>query len=175
MDLRRVRVSTAGGALRLDLTMHELTTVWSPQNGFDHVVFTVFIELPGQTGGRDWMPLQNARLPENMRWHRRLRVHGWTNALFSAEGASATAEGTVIGPAAGISVDRAARTVSLTLSAASLGRLASLDGARVYVTTWDYDSGYRALAREAAPFVMGGGHPERDPLVMDDTPVIVLK
>ncbi len=62
-----------------------------------------------------------------------------------------------------------------TLSAASLGRLASLDGARVYVTTWDYDSGYRALAREAAPFVMGGGHPERDPLVMDDTPVIVLK
>lgn len=175
MDLRRVRVSTAGGALRLDLTMHELTTVWNPQNGFDHVVFTVFIELPGQTGGRDWMPLQNARLPENMRWHRRLRVHGWTNALFSTEGASATAEGTVIGPAAGISVDRAARTVSLTLSAASLGRLASLDGARVYVTTWDYDSGYRALAREAAPFVMGGGHPERDPLVMDDTPVIVLK
>ena len=175
MDLRGVRVSTAGGALRLDLTMHDITTVWNPQNGFDHVAFTVFIELPGQAGGIELMPLQKGLLPEGMRWHRRLRVHGWTNALFSAEGASATAEGTPVGPAANIVVDRAARTVSLTLPAASFGRLASLDGTRVYVTTWDYDGGYRALAREPAPFVMGGGDPERDPLVMDDTPVIVLK
>jgi glycosidase len=175
MDLRRVRASTAGGALRLDLTMHEITTVWNPRNGFDHVAFTVFIELPGQPGGTDVMPLQKGRLPEGMRWHRRLRVHGWTNALFSAEGASASAEGTPVSPAAGIAVDRAARTVSLTLPAASLGRLPSLDGARLYVTTWDYDGGYRALAREPAPFIMGGGDPERDPLVMDDTPVIVLK
>jgi hypothetical protein len=175
MDLRGVRVSTAGGALRLDLTMHDITTVWNPQNGFDHVAFTVFIELPGQAGGIELMPLQKGLLPDGMRWHRRLRVHGWTNALFSADGASATAEGTPVGPAANIAVDRAARTVSLTLPAASFGRLASLDGARVYVTTWDYDGGYRALAREPAPFVMGGGDPERDPLVMDDTPVIVLK
>ncbi len=175
MDLRRVRVSTSGGALRLDLTMHEITTVWNPQNGFDHVAFTVFIELPGQPGGSELMPLQKGRLPEGMRWHRRLRVHGWTNALFSAEGASVDVEGRPVGPAASIAVDRPARTVSLTLPAASLGRLPSLDGARVYITTWDYDGGYRALAREPAPFVMGGGDPERDPLVMDDTPVIVLK
>jgi hypothetical protein len=175
MDLRRVRVSTAGGALKLDLTLQGLTTVWNPQNGFDHVAFTVFIELPGQSGGSELMPLQKGRLPEGMRWHRRLRVHGWTNALFSPEGASSGAEGTPIGPAAAISADRATRTVSLTLPAASLGRLKSLDGARVYITTWDYDGGYRALAREPAPFVMGGGDPERDPLVMDDTPVIVVK
>ena len=175
MDLRRVRVSTAGGALRLELTMHDITTVWNPQNGFDHVAFTVFIELPGQAGGSELMPLQKGRLPEGMRWHRRLRVHGWTNALFSPEGASAAVEGTPVGPAASIAVDRTARTVSLTLPAASLGRLSALDGARIYVTTWDYDGGYRALAREPAPFVMGGGDPERDPLVMDDTPVIVLK
>ena len=175
MDLRRVRVSTAGGALRLELTMHDITTVWNPQNGFDHVAFTVFIELPGQAGGSELMPLQKGRLPEGMRWHRRLRVHGWTNALFSAEGVSAAVEGAPVGPAASIAVDRAARTVSLTLPAASLGRLSALDGARIYVTTWDYDGGYRALAREPGPFVMGGGDPERDPLVMDDTPVIVLK
>jgi carbohydrate-binding DOMON domain-containing protein len=175
MDLRRVRVFTAGGALRLDLTMHEITTVWNPQNGFDHVAFTIFIELPGQPGGSTVMPLQKGLLPEGMRWHRRLRVHGWTNALFSADGASATSEGSPTGPAARIAVDRAARTVSLTLPAAALGRLPTLDGARVYVTTWDYDGGYRTLAREPAPFVMGGGDPDRDPLVMDDTPVMVLR
>lgn len=175
MDLRRVRAFTAGGALRLELTMHQITNAWNPLNGFDRVAFTVFVELPGEAGGADVMPLQKGRLPEGMRWHRRLRVHGWTNALFSAEGASATSEGTPAGPAAAIAVDRAARTLSLTLPAASLGRLKSLHGARLYVTTWDYDGGYRALAREPAPYVMGGGDPVRDPLVMDDTPVILLK
>ena len=95
--------------------------------------------------------------------------------MYGAEGASATAEGTPTGPAASVTVDRASRTVSLTLPSAALGRLPSLDGARVYITTWDYDGGYRALAREPAPYIMGGGDPERDPLVMDDTPVIELR
>ena len=31
------------------------------------------------------MPLQQATLPEGMRWHLRLRAGGWTGALFSAE------------------------------------------------------------------------------------------
>jgi hypothetical protein len=50
MDLRRVRVATAGGALRLDLQTARVTTSWNPANGFDHVAFTVYIELPGQAG-----------------------------------------------------------------------------------------------------------------------------
>jgi hypothetical protein len=82
MDLRRVRVATAGGALRLDLGMARLTQSWNPANGFDHVAFTVFIQLPGREDGATVMPLQHAGLPEGMRWHLRLRVHGWSNALF---------------------------------------------------------------------------------------------
>jgi len=44
----------------------------------------------------------------------------------------------------------------------------------VYVTTWDYDGGYRALQPEPGAFAVGGGDPARDPRVMDDTAVIVL-
>ena len=174
MDLRRVKVSTAGGAMRVNLTMHQLTTVWNPKHGFDHVVFTVFIELPQAQGGATVMPLQNGRLPEGMRWHRRLRVGGWSNALFGAEGASPTHEGTPLGQGAHLSVDPATHTVRLTLSAAALGGLGSLSGARVYVTTWDYDAGYRALEREAGPHTLGGRRSAQDPLVMDDTPVLRL-
>ena len=53
------------------------------------------------------------------------------------------------------------------MPAAALGRAAGLSGARVYVTTWDYDGGYRALAPEAGPHAFGGGDPARDPRVMD--------
>jgi glycosidase len=173
MDLRRVRVSGAGGAMRLDLTMAEITTTWSPANGFDHVAFTVYIELPGRAGGATVMPLQHASLPAGMRWHLRLRAHGWSNALFAPEGASATQEGTPVSPAATIRVDRAARTVSFTLPAVVLGGLGSLSGAKVYVTTWDYDGGYRELFPEPRPFAIGGGT-ATGAKVMDDSGVITL-
>jgi hypothetical protein len=175
MDLRRVRAHVAGGSLRLELGMHRVTTTWNPANGFDHVAFTVYVELPGQDGGSAVMPLQGGTLPAGMRWHRRLRVHGWSNALFSAQGAGATTEGTPVTPGAHVSVDRASHTVTLTLPAAALGSLGTLSGARLYVTTWDYDGGYRALQPEPAPFAMGGGDPARDPRVMDDSAVIVLR
>jgi UDP-N-acetylmuramate dehydrogenase len=72
------------------------------------------------------------------------------------------------------------RGESVTLPAAALaapgarGVPASLSGARVYVTTWDYDGGYRALQRDSAPFAVGGGDPARDVRVMDDSVVIRL-
>ena len=174
MDLRRVKVSAAGGALRLDLTTAKLTTVWSPPNGFDHVAFTVFIELPGQDGGSQLMPKQNGLLPDGMRWHRRLRVGGWSNALFSPTGASATDEGSPLASAAQVITDASSQTVSLILPAAALGGLRSLSGVKLYITTWDHDGNYRTLARDTAPFAMGGGDPATEALVMDDTPVIVL-
>jgi glycosidase len=173
MDLQHVRVDTAGGALRLVLTMNEISTTWNPPNGFDHVAFTVYIELPGRDDGVTVMPLQNGTLPDGMRWHLRLRAGGWSNALHAHTGASAEMEGTPVTPGATLAVDRTARTVSFTLPAAALGRLPSLRGARLFVTTWDYDGGYRALGPVAGPHSMGGGG--ADGLrVMDHSGVIIL-
>jgi carbohydrate-binding DOMON domain-containing protein len=173
MDLRRVRVAESGGALQIDLEMASISTGWSPANGFDRVAFTMFIELPGRQDGATVMPLQNASLPAGMRWHLRLRAGGWTNALYASTGATATNEGTPVTPGATISVDRQARTVRFTLPAAALGRLPSLSGAKVYVTTWDYDGGYRALASQAQGYVFGGGAAD-GAKVMDESAVIVL-
>ena len=92
LDLRRVQVLTSGASLRLDLTMNAITTLWNPANGFDHVAFTIYVELPGRSGGASVMPLQNAVLPDGMQWHYRLRAHGWSNALFASAGASASHE-----------------------------------------------------------------------------------
>lgn len=174
LDLRRVRVEGAGGALRVHLTLGALSTLWNPPNGFDHVAFNVFVELPGEAGGATVLPFQNASLPGGMRWHRRLRAHGWSNALFTHEGAGPAADGAPTGPAAGIAVDAASRTVSFTLPRRALGDRDSLSGARLYVALWDYDGGYRALQAEPGGSILGGGDGARDPLVMDDSAVIVL-
>jgi hypothetical protein len=44
----------------------------------------------------------------------------------------------------------------------------------VFVTTWDYDGGYRPLHAEAAGAMFGGGDGTRDPLWMDASPVLRL-
>ncbi|MBA4176991.1 MAG: hypothetical protein C0505_10600 [Leptothrix sp. (in: Bacteria)] len=173
MDLRHVRVDTAGGALRLVLTMNQLSRSWNPPNGFDHVAFTVFIGLPGRDDGAKVMPLQHTEVPGGMRWHLRLRAGGWSNALYSWVGATAGSEGKAVIPGATLAVDAAAATVSLTLPAAALGGLKSLSGLRLYVTTWDYDGGYRPLGPQAGPHSMGGGTAD-GPRVMDDSGVITL-
>ena len=172
-DLRALAVEGSGGALRLTLHMGALSRSWNPPNGFDHVAFSVFIELPDTPGGATAMPQQHARLPEGMRWHRRLRAHGWSNALFADEGASETADGRSLAPAARIETDPDAATVRFTLSPAVLGHRRDLSGARVYVTTWDYDGGFRKLEAHASGGSFGGGA-AGDPLVLDASPVVVL-
>jgi carbohydrate-binding DOMON domain-containing protein len=162
MDLRRVRVAAAGDALQIELQMPRITRSWNPPNGFDHVAFTVFIEAPGRDDGQRAMPLQGGDLPDGMRWHWRLRVHGWSNALYDSRGASATNEGTAVSPGAAIQVDTKRHTLRLTLPGGLLGQT---DGARLYVTTWDYDGGYRDLQPTAGGHHMGGGP---GPKVMDD-------
>ena len=164
MDLRHARVWRSGSALKIELTMAGMTRTWGPPNGFDHVNLTLFFSQPGRTDGVAEMPLQQASLPEGGRWQRRLRVGGWSNTLYTAEGASATAEGTPVTPGAQLAVDAARRRITLTLPAGAVG--ADLSGLRIHITTWDYDGGYRSLAPQAGGHTLGGGPPD-GPKVMD--------
>ena len=144
-----------------------LTTPWNPPNGFDHVALSLFIDLPNVEGGARVMPQLNGELPEDMRWNVRVRANGWSNAMFSADGASATNDGAPITPGAMLGVDAASRTITFTFPASALGRATDLSGARLHATTWDYDAGWRALAPQAGPHTFGGGDPARDPRVLD--------
>lgn len=166
LDIERVDVDTSDGALRIDLTMRSITRTWNPANGFDHVAFTVYLELPDAGAGARVMPLQQAELPDGMRWHRRLRAGGWATLLSSHEAAAADAEGAPVSPGAQVQVDADARRVRLIFPAAALGRTRSLSGARLLVTTWDYDAGYRAIAPQAGSHTFGGASSDA-PRIMD--------
>jgi hypothetical protein len=169
MDLRGLRVRGSGDALKIEIDTHRLSQGWSPPNGFDRVAFTVFIGDPARPGGATVMPQQDGDLPAGLRWHWRLRVHGWSNALFSAEGASATNEGTPLSPGASVEVDRARHRVTFTLPGGLLG---PLQGLQVYVTTWDYDGGYRVVTPEPGSHTPGGAP---GPKVMDDLGPVTLR
>ena len=166
MDLRRARVWRSGTALKITLTTGQLARVWGAPNGFDHAVFTLFFSRPGAADGATVMPLQQASLPDGLRWQHRLRVGGWGNAFFGAAGADAGNEGTPVTPTAEVGVDRARRTVTFTLPAGSLGPAEALAGLRMHITTWDYDGGYRPLGAQAGGHTVGGADPA-GPKLMD--------
>ncbi len=156
-DLLGAEVWRSGGALRLTLKLREVVADRNPPNGFDHVAFSVFFARQGDAGGVAAMPQQNADLADGLRWHLRLRAHGWSNTLFSATGASATADGTVVSAAPRIDVDHDADTVTFSLPANALGDLRHPSATHIYVSTWDYDGGYRPLAPQTSGNTFGGG------------------
>ena len=172
MDLERLRVWRSGGALRAEVTLRSISQSWNPANGFDHVALTLFFEAPAghpADPGQRAMPLQDGDLPGDMRWHYRLRTHGWSNAWFSADGASAGHEGLAATPGARIEVNRARRTIQFTWPAAAFAAAPGIGmgqaGWRLYLNTWDWDGGYRTLLPEAGGHSMGGGP---GPKVMDE-------
>ncbi len=173
-DLRRVRVYTAGRALRIELDVAAISRAWAPANGFDHVAFTLFFALPGRSDGVAAMPQQFANLPDGLRWHYRLRAHGWSNAWFRSDGADANQEGRQHQPSPTVTVLPNSTTVRFDWPAAAFDAVNDWRGLRLYATTWDYDGGYRAIATDAGPMTYGGGSPT-SPRIMDASTVIELR
>ncbi len=176
-DIERIRIFTSGAALKVELTMRSITSLWNPANGFDHVAPIIYLQMPDgsdQGNGQTIMPQQNTMLPNGMRWHYRLRAHGWSNALFFHETASTSNEGRAVTPTAAISVDKQARTLNFTFPAKALGSPTSLDGAKIYITTWDYDGRLRPLKSESGKGHFSGGDGSKDPLILDASAVIEI-
>ncbi|MFO0750309.1 MAG: alpha-amylase family glycosyl hydrolase [Myxococcota bacterium] len=167
MDIEKVVVETGVTTLRLKMTMGETSTVWNPSNGFDHVSFNIYFDVPGVTGVT-FLPQIQATAPADFAWDFTHFGFGWTNSQFKSEGASETVMGGPVPGRPAITVDQPSRTIVFEYDATKFG-LTAWAGTKVYITTWDFDgvdAHYRAIAPEGGQWVMGGGQPT-DPYIMD--------
>jgi glycosidase len=176
LAIEEAKLYHAGSNVRLSLKMAKLTDTWVPTNGFDHVGFSIFMHLPEQAGGATVLPKIQASMPDGETWQRQVVAFGWQNSLYSSEGATDSQFGKAISPAPTITVDKSSNTINFDFPSASLGRPASLNGIKFYITTWDLDglsSSYRPLQVELGPWNFAGGT-DQDPRVWDDTPLLNL-
>jgi glycosidase len=176
MDLTNVTALVGASTLKLQLTMRNVTTVWSPDLGFDHTVFNIFFEVPGQTG-LTALPLLQATTPAGFTWSYGQFASGYRadGKLFNAQGASATTQGTVI---ASPTITTAGKTVTLEYDRNTFAgpAITSWNGVRVYVSTWDYDGVqkiFRPISAAGGPYEVGQGL-ATDPYVMDDIAPLTL-
>lgn len=177
MDIREVSVTALGANLQLELTMADLSEIWLPPNGFDHVLFHVFVDLPDSEGS-DYIPMLNAGTPEGFKWDYTAYVAGWNSAYYSSEGASKENYGTKLSTSPSIKVDKESKKIIFQFSPEALGNPESLTGAKVYVTTWDCnggEGGYRAITEEGGAWKFGGSGSENPVRIMDDTEIIEIK
>ncbi len=177
MDIRRIDAVASDSFVQIDVTMGEVTDVWAPIHGFDHALFHIFIDVPGRDGV-SVLPRIHASAPGGFAWDYMAFIEGWTNRFYSSQGASASEYGVVVSPGAQIlSASKSTGTIRFLVSAESLGSPATLEGARIYVTTWDWngpEARYRALTQAGGLYEFGNGNEATDPLIIDDSAVITL-
>ena len=171
-DIKGVNVLHAGNRLRVEVDMREISTAWNPSNGFDHVSLQLYLDVPGIASARSASSMeQRGALPDGMQWNRMLRIHGWSNGLYSVDDSGAFVG---LSETAKISVDRVRSRITMDFSASSLGLPSSLDGVKLWLNTWDFDGGLRPLTPVATPGSFGGGQSDADPLWLDSVgPVLI--
>ncbi|MEO1228474.1 MAG: alpha-amylase family glycosyl hydrolase [Myxococcota bacterium] len=157
----------SGNSLTLEFEMREHSTVWSPQNGYDHVSFNIYFDVPGQDGVTV-LPLINGTAPADFAWDFTHFSFGWANRLHSSMNASEGNMGSVLNEAPALLVKDAERKIAFTYNPTSLG-LTSWQGVKVYVTVWDFDgleAKYRPISPDGGQWAYGGAR-EDAPKIMD--------
>jgi hypothetical protein len=188
MDITGVKLEVGATTMNLVLTMADLTSVWNPRNGFDHVYFNIFFSVPGQTGAATVMPKLSASVPQGFAWTFNQFSGGFDNVMYTSEGAGPDRYGeTSVAPT--VKVDPPTRTITFTYDRNHFG-VPSWSGVKLYITTWDFDgigAIFRPLTESGGQWRMGGGGPpytpdpvdptvkySSDPKIMDDLPVITI-
>jgi glycosidase len=176
-DITNVTFLVGTTTLQIVVTLANMTSVWNPDLGFDHVVFNNYFALPGQSAsGTNVMPFLSATTPAGFNWNYGQFSTGWSgdNVMFNTNGASASSFGAPAASAA-ISSNFSAKQVTFTYDRHNYG-LASWNGVQVYVTVWDYDGVnkvFRPITQAGGPFTYGNGNAS-DPHVMDLCPPVTL-
>ena len=167
MDIDRVALSQIGQMLKMEIRMNDITDRWAPRNGFDHVTFQIFFDDPDQTGIKA-LPKQQAEMPKGD-WDYQIYATGWSLTAYTSTGAGPDDYGKAAVPAPTVKTEQLDNKITLLIPLSTFDTT-SIDGWKVYFTTYDYD-GIEALLRPISddPGKWAFKGPSKDaPKIMDD-------
>lgn len=175
-DIKNIEVINYGNNLQITLTMKHVSDVWLPPNGFDHVLFHIFIDMPNVEGRKD-LSLLNASCPEGFEWNYVAYLAGWHSILYNVKNSTKDSFGTIVTPTPTVIANKENNTIAIQFSSDALGNPETLEGAKLYITTWDNygsEAGHRVVTKDGGPFDVGGSDIPNPTLILDDTKVITI-
>jgi len=175
-DLKAVDVFLTGNNLTLEITMSEITQIWIPPNGFDHVLLNIYIDMPDKQEGVKSLPFQNAFFPNQGEWDYRFALGGFGIEAFKGHPLISGPEKlgkSILTPF--VNVDYEQNKISVTLSAKMLGNPTTLKNTNLYINTWSGSATYpRIIDKTKTTWTYGGGNSD-SPKIMDDINIITLE
>ena len=175
-DIKAVDVYLTGNNLTLAITMSEITQIWIPPNGFDHVLLNIYIDMPDKKAGVKFLPFQNAFFPGEGEWNYRFSLGGFGIEAFESHPVVSGSEKlgkSIITPFANVNYGQ--NKISVTLPAKMLGNPSTLKNANLYINTWGGSAtNPRAIDKTRTTWTYGGGD-SKSPKIMDDTKIITLE
>jgi len=177
MDIEKVSIQAGGRTLEVNIRMAELKSDWIAANGFDHVAFTVFFDLP-LIHGLTELPLINSKTPLNFNWDFGHQLFGWGNRLFKPSNSSNNYFTGSSGKSPKISMNNRSREIKILYDAKQFG-IANWNNTKVYITTWDVsgEGEYRPLNQKASRWAFSSKTADRTgALILDDImPILITK
>jgi len=134
MDIAGARVRAGGDVLELTIEMCDVSDIWGPANGFDHMALTLFMDDPSKIGN-SLLPVIGGQMPQKD-WDLAHASYGWGNYMFAANKQSPETEGSLLSYTPSIQVNKKNKTLNLRYSADSLG-LSNWFDVGLYITVWD--------------------------------------
>ncbi|MGJ8679306.1 alpha-amylase family glycosyl hydrolase [Paraglaciecola sp.] len=177
MDMLKAEAKAAGSVLEIALDMCDVSTLWSPANGFDHVSFNIFFSLNAKqklglhgkaNGAKQALPIIGGVFPDNKKWDLAHVAFGWGNYLYLSTNADVNQEGDKPGLAPDIRVDKKNNRIHFTYLGNNLG-INDWSKVSIYITTWDKsgEGNYRDLSPSNDIWSFGGAT-STAPKILDD-------
>ena len=167
MDITQVQARAGGSVMELDIQMCDISSLWAPPNGFDHVSFTIFFDLKNRQGISD-LPLIGGHYPNQQKWDLAHMAFGWASYLYWSDDATLHNEGEKPGIAPEIEIDKHNNSIRFIYQGSDFG-VQDWDGVSIYITTWDKsgEGNYRDLSAKEALWAFGGAA-SNEPKILDD-------
>lgn len=155
MDLLSAQAQAGGSNLNLTLEMCDISDLWVPANGFDHLALSIYLDLPDQQGLRE-LPRINASMPNNGNWDFAHTSSGWGNFMFTTQHANAHTIGDLLSYSPSLSVDKENKKINIRFKGHRFG-VTNWSGAKLYITTWDKDAdgAYRKIDKDVSRWYFG--------------------
>lgn len=134
-ELQRVALHEGAHFLRLDMHMKAISTAWNPPNGFDHVYFMVFFDVPNRSG-KPFLPRLNYA-PADFAFDMGFVISGWSAIAYTAEDATPDSYGKRVAVPLRIETDKAKGIISLYFPKKETLSAQPLRGTKLFIATWD--------------------------------------